>query len=276
MLDGSARARAYRDAYDRLRGHVPDPAPEGMRIDADGPVLRLYGTPGFAGIVYSHLGGLTGVALDAFIARQVAFFAERGEKFEWKYHAHDAPADLPERLVAAGFAPDDTETVLVGEAAELAVDALPPPGVRLREVTSRVDFERIEALESEVWAEDRSHLADMLAGEHAADPDALLVVVAEAGADPDEDDDPGRVVSAGWLRYETGTEFASLWGGSTLEAWRKRGIYRALVAYRARRAVERGYRYLQVDASDDSRPILTRLGLLPIATTVPYMWHPPR
>ena len=43
-------------------------------------------------------------------------------------------------------------------------------------------------------------------------------------------------------------------------AWRGRGIYRALVAHRASLAVKRRRRYLEVDASDDSRPILERLG----------------
>ena len=46
-----------------------------------------------------------------------------------------------------------------------------------------------------------------------------------------------------------------LWGGGTLPAWRGRGIYRALVAYRAGLAASRGYRYLTVDASADSEPI---------------------
>ena len=31
---------------------------------------------------------------------------------------------------------------------------------------------------------------------------------------------------------------------------------------------------LEVDASDDSRPILERLGFLPVATTTPYTWTP--
>ena len=52
------------------------------------------------------------------------------------------------------------------------------------------------------------------------------------------------------------------------------GIYRALVAARARIALERGRRYLQVDASDDSRPILERLGFIPVGTTTPYVWTP--
>jgi hypothetical protein len=35
-------------------------------------------------------------------------------------------------------------------------------------------------------------------------------------------------------------------------------------------------RLLQVDASDGSRPILERLGFVPIATTTPFRWSPPR
>ena len=41
-------------------------------------------------------------------------------------------------------------------------------------------------------------------------------------------------------------------------------------------ARERGIRYLQVDASDDSRPILERLGFLALTTTTPYVWTPRR
>jgi len=70
------------------------------------------------------------------------------------------------------------------------------------------------------------------------------------------------------------TAFATLWGGSTLKEWRGRGIYKALVAYRARLAVARGYSHLEVDASDDSRPILQRLGFVPVTTTTPYVFTP--
>jgi hypothetical protein len=84
-----------------------------------------------------------------------------------------------------------------------------------------------------------------------------------------------QVVSAAWLMIMAGTRFGALWGGSTLADWRRRGIYRALVAQRARIAVERGIDYLMVDASDDSRPILERLGLHPVTTTTPWIWRPP-
>jgi hypothetical protein len=38
--------------------------------------------------------------------------------------------------------------------------------------------------------------------------------------------------------------------------------------------VARGYRYLQVDASPQSRPILERLGFTSLALTTPYVWSP--
>ena len=60
-----------------------------------------------------------------------------------------------------------------------------------------------------------------------------------------------------------------------MPAWRgASGIFRALVAYRAGLAAERGYRYLQVDALPASRPILQRLGFEPVASTTPYVFTP--
>jgi GNAT superfamily N-acetyltransferase len=82
------------------------------------------------------------------------------------------------------------------------------------------------------------------------------------------------VVSAAWIRFQRGTSFATLWGGATLPGWRGRGSYRALVAHRARLAAERGFELLEVDASDESRPILERLGFAAVTTTTPFIWTP--
>jgi hypothetical protein len=261
-LDPAALLAAY-DA--QLRGHPPDPMPAGWVVERDGPVLRHFTSSGGC-IEYRSVAGLAPEELDALISRQRDVFAARGEEVEWKWHGHDLPADLPDRLRAAGFAPDDRETVVAGLAGPLAVDPPRlPEGVRLRQVTERADLDRIAAMESAVWNEGRAWLADGLAAELAAGPESITILVAEAG---------DEVVSAGWVRYAKDTEFASLWGGSTLERWRRLGIYRALVAARARLAVERGYRYVQVDASDNSRPILQRLGLVALTVTVPYVFRP--
>lgn len=47
------------------------------------------------------------------------------------------------------------------------------------------------------------------------------------------------------------------------------------MAHRARIALEHGYPIVQVDASDDSRPILERLGLHVVGGTTPYVTSPP-
>jgi GNAT superfamily N-acetyltransferase len=259
--------RGLRDAYDnQIRPELPDPLPAGVTVERDGPLFRVLGLDHRGFITYRDLGGLAGAELDALIARQVAFFRDRGEAVEWKTAGHDQPADLGERLAAAGFVPEDLETVVVGPVAALAA-AVPvlPEGVRLREVTAREDLERIVALEEAVWHEDRSHLVHGLAREIEADPQSITIVVAEAG---------DTVISAGWVRYEGSTGFASLWGGSTLPEWRRKGVYRALVAYRARLAEQRGKTLVQVDCSPDSRPILERLGLVAVTTSTPYVYTP--
>ncbi len=255
-----------REAYDaQLRTFVPARLPEGVGVEPDGPLLRFTGFENGGFVGYRDLDGLEGAALDELIARQVRIFSERGEAFEWKVHAHDHPPDLPERLRAQGFVAEGSETVVIASVAAIAAPPTLPDDVALREVTERRDFDRIQAMEQEVWSDDHSWMAASLEAERAADPDAMTIVVAEAA---------DTVVCAAWVRFVASTDFATLWGGATLPAWRGRGIYRALVAYRANLAADRGFRYLEVDASDDSRPILERLGFVPVTTTTPFIWSP--
>ncbi len=204
---------------------------------------------------------VTPETVDAVIAEQQAYFAGRGQ-LEWKHYGYDTPADLPERLVRAGFVAEPTETVLVGEATSLA-DAPMPDGVELVPIDDEAGFAAIVEVQEKVWGQGWRSLGRGLAAEHAKDPSAIALFRAVAG---------GESVSTAWIRFHQGTDFASLWGGSTVPEWRGRGIYRALVARRAALAVERGFRYLQVDASDDSRPILERLGFVPLTSTTPYVW----
>ncbi len=73
----------------------------------------------------------------------------------------------------------------------------------------------------------------------------------------------GTPVAAGYASY---TPLGLLlFGGATLPSARGRGAYRALVAARAREAVERGTPVLVTHAGQMSRPILERLGFTPVA-----------
>ena len=265
MADPSELLAVYDD---QVRAHAPDPLPHGVTVERDGPLLRflgLFGAEGGGFVGYRDLDGLTDAAVDELIARQVQVFAARGERFEWKLYGHDRPPDLARRLRTAGFVPEDEETVVIAPVHAVAGPPLLPDGVSLREVTARADLDRIAELERAVWGDDHGSFVRALEAERNADPEGLTIVVAEAGA---------AVVCAAWVRFERGTDFATLWGGATLPAWRGRGIYRATVAYRANLALERGFRLIQVDASSDSRPILERLGFVAVTTTTPYIWSP--
>ena len=248
-------------AYDeQVRPAETRNLPAGAYAEPDGPVVRVIGMHHRGFVTGQPDLGVDGAELDELIARQRDFFAAREESVEWKTRGHDLPADLPKRLVAAGFVAEPLETVLIGVAADLATPVR-VDGVTVREVVDDEDMRRIAAMSSEVWDTDRGWMAAELIERDRA---RVVVVIAEAD---------GQVVSSARLVFEPGTEFAGLWGGATLAAWRGRGIYRALVAHRATVATERGARYLQVDATDDSRPILQRLGFTAVTTTTPYVFN---
>jgi GNAT superfamily N-acetyltransferase len=248
---------------DEVRGAFPQRLPNGWSGDPDGPLMRcLTAREGFA-MLTRPADDLSDAELQALVDRTVAYYQDQGTWFEWKTFDHDRP-DVRPLLLAAGAETEDHEALVLGEAGPLASDVPPPPGIEIRQVTARGDLERIAAMESEVWGEDWSWMADDLTARLQGD-DPIHVFVAEDIAGD------GKVVSAAWLAPMPGTRVAGLWGGSTLAAYRGRGIYRALVAARARRAIDLGYSFLQVDASDDSKPILEQLGLHVIGGTQPYI-----
>ncbi len=252
-------------AFDAQARGEPAVPPPGVSYETDGPLLRVVGQHrGFISAPPDV--GARGPGLDALIARQRDCFAARGEAVEWKTFAHDQPPDLTSRLRAAGFVPEPAETVMIGLAAELTAGPVLPAGVSLRPVTSATDLLRISGLQSRVSGADCGWLATELADRIAATPDEVTVLAAEAD---------GEIISSGRIEFVPGTGFAGLWGGATLPQWRSKGIYRALVARRAQLATAREVRYLQVDASPNSAPILARLGFRAVTTTTPYVWTPP-
>lgn len=119
-------------------------------------------------------------------------------------------------------------------------------------------------MEEEVWKDDRLWLGNGLAYDLEHLPELLNIFAIY---------EEQRVVSAAWVYYHPPSQFASLWGGSTLEGYRKRGFYTALLAIRAREARQRGFRFLTVDASPMSRPILEKHGFQFLGFSTPCIWH---
>lgn len=239
-------------------------------IEVDGPVRRWYDLDpaGHFAMIESPDGlGPDPAAYDSLIARQRDFFAARGQRVEWKTYDYDEPADLGERLVAAGFVREDDEALILGEAAPLAAQEIAlPEGVVVRAADSYEDFERIRLMSETVWGEDQSWVTESLYPDWVARPELMDVVVVEQTRE-------GPVLCAARGEYDS-SGFVGLWGGSTLAPWRGKGLYRATLLHRARLGLDRGKDYVRVDASPDSEPILRRLGLHRVATTTPYVFDP--
>ncbi|MEV2252902.1 GNAT family N-acetyltransferase [Streptomyces sp. NPDC050147] len=253
--------------YDRQMRRDAQTDSPGARVERAGAVVRQIGAAhDWNGV---HWADVDVATADDVIAEQVRYFTSLGREFEWKLHSHDLPTDLADRLLAAGFVPEPPETVLVAEVAELPTEPALPEGVRLLPVTDAAGVQLMTQAHDVAFGENSSDLGERLAKrvltQLTETPDAVVAVVAMAGDVP---------VSSARMEFCPGTDFAGLWGGGTDPRWRGKGIYRALVAYRTRVAAERGCRYLQVDASDDSRPILQRLGFVPLSVTTPYVYKP--
>lgn len=209
--------------------------------------------------------GLSAANADAEIERQVAHYQALGMELEWKLYTHDQPADLGERLKQNGFVADDPGALMVLNIQELQDEFWQTDTSKVTRVTTDEEIDAIIRMENEVWGRDLARVGEGLKNDLHHSPDLVSIFAVW---------DAGSVVSAAWTFYLKPTSFASLWGGSTLREYRKKGLYRALLVARAREAWDRGYCFLQVDASPDSQPILAKNGFRCLGYSTPYVFNP--
>ena len=197
------------------------------------------------------------------IHEQVSYFEGIGQDFEWKLYDYDQPPDLNERLESYGFIVEEAEAIMVLDL-EVAPEVLWQP-VRhmIQRITDPEKIIDVLTVEGEVWNEDFSWLGNYLGEALHYYPEQMSVYVAYVDGGP---------ASAAWTYFPKHSQFASLWGGSTIRSFRKQGLYTALLAVRAQEASDRQVRYLTVDASPMSRPILEKFGFERIAYSYPCKW----
>ena len=237
----------------------PVPSP-GVRVERVGSVVRLVGPENC--VVYSEL---TEENARSAVAAQADHFRSIGADVEWKVFGHDTPRDLESILASAGFVPDEAETLVAFDLLNGTPGAEPASEVSVTRLTDPDQLAVAIAVNNAAFERDDPQAARRFAS--ALQDPAQMLFLAFAGTTP---------VATGRLELTPGRSFAGLWGGGTLPEYRRRGVYRALVAHRAAVARERGYRFLTVDARETSRPILERLGFVPLTTTRGWVLHPER
>lgn len=233
-----------------------------FRREATPDVVRLIHRSGGEGMIIHS--ALTPGNADRVIEEQIAYFRGIGQDFEWKTYDHDQPVDLKDRLALRGFEAEEPESLLVLDLESAPAELWKPVTLDVRRITDPALLDAIGPIQEHVWGEaDPGFIADLKA-ELAQAPESVSIYIAYAGGIP---------VSHARITFHEGSPFAGLWGGSTLEEYRSLGFYTALLAVRAQEARSRGVRFLTIDASAMSRPIVEKRGFRFLTMTQPFKWH---
>jgi hypothetical protein len=246
--------------FDHERRHL---ARDGDRHQLLSSITRLGGADGsWHSVSWSSL---TADTADQQIVQEMEHHRRLNVPFEWKLYAHDAPADLMERLRRHGFRIGEREAVLVFDLGEPAPWADEADFSDTRRVERPDDVEVYRRVAGEAFGRDEGPTAAQLMAALASGSTQHRGYITWHGDEP---------VSVGRLYTHPDSHFAGLYGGGTRPGFRGRGFYRASVAARARDAVAAGAKYLQVDAMPTSRPILERMGFRWLTDTWPCEWQP--
>lgn len=197
---------------------------------------------------------------DGVIAEQAAHYRALAAQVEWKLYQHDWPPDLLQRLERYGFLPGPRESVLVFDLQEQRSWIDEPAAHSITCIESGEQVNRYRQSAEEIF--EREHqgiVAELLSGIRRGSTRQRGYIAMDGRA----------AVSIGRLYTDPQSAFGGLYGGGTPKQYRGLGLYRAMVAARARAARNAGARFLIVDALPTSRPILENLGFVRLTDTWP-------
>ena len=239
---------------DRERRASGEPSPRGAVVrehSPDGSECR---------IVYSHC---TADESEDVIRDEISR-AESGDyNLEWKVYGHDAPPNLGDRLLAAGFEPDALESLLVLPVNEEALAVFDAPMCEIKRVHDAQGLNDVADIARETGRTNVEEEKHRLALVLRDTPDELSVHVAYIDGEP---------VACGRMHLKENSGFAELAGGRTKTTHRNRGLFTALVAARLREALARNRTHVFVDALPTSEPILRKKGFQFVTHTQPFFY----
>lgn len=197
------------------------------------------------------------------IHREVDYFVPLQQPFTWKVYEHDRLPNLRDELIDHGFAPDNDPAAVMVLDLNTKPDLLAQP-VRadIRRITTLEGLQDIVYVLDQVWGGHNSWVYERL-GSHLQIPGYLSVYAAYV------EDEPASIA---WTYFPRGS-FATLFAGSTIDRYRKQGLYTGLLATRLKEIDQRGYRYAVVETGSMSRPIVQRHGFQHLTTVYDYEWQ---
>jgi hypothetical protein len=174
--------RAVLEAFDEQVRRNPKPVALHEHIERDDRVVRFISEgDGWTGVTWCDLDE---ASADGVIASEIDRFGDLSRPWEWKHYSYDQPADLADRLCAAGFTPEPAEALLVGETAGLPVVVQPPSGVAIVPVVDEQGVSSFVSVNDEVFGGDSAWIGRTLLAGLARQPTTAAAVLAMAGPTP--------------------------------------------------------------------------------------------
>lgn len=140
--------------------------------------MTFAGGRGF--VTYRDLGGADATTVRRLVATALAWYQHDPgiDRVVWKTRGHDHAPGLADALREHGFVPDEPESIMVGQAQDLAVAV--PGGVSLRRVVDEADIRAMSAMQDEAFGDPVSPaMADALLRRLSLD-DGMELWIAEA------------------------------------------------------------------------------------------------
>ena len=200
------------------------------------------------------------------IKAEIEYFKPLKQVFKWFTLSTDSPSNLGESLIEEGFIAEEVSSLMVLDLEQADQSKTHCPASELCiEVTDKQGIRDAMLVQKKVWGGDCIAQETSLIRLKEESPNQIHIYVVY------QDNKP---VSSAWLMSHPDSPFGSIWAGSTLSKYRGKGFYSALLAKRIEDAKAKGLKYLTIQASKMSRPIVANFGFECIAQTRQYRYDP--
>ncbi|WP_076590789.1 GNAT family N-acetyltransferase [Vibrio ostreicida] len=193
------------------------------------------------------------------VKEQIEYFSARNLNFEWKTYSTDTPSNIGKVLLDSGFEQEESESFMVLALSKSTNTTFDES--HIKEVSDSQGIGDAIRVQEQVWGGDLDWQYAYLMKLKEQSPESVSIYVVYVNGQP---------VTSAWLTFNGDSPFASIWGGSTIKAFRGNGYYSLLLNKRISEAKARGIQYLTIDASDMSKPIVSKHGFKVVATTTGY------